>query len=187
MTDWDKFWSTRKVHFPDEDLVRFLSTLPPGQECLDVGCGTGRNGQAFQAFGHKAVTFDSAPSAVRRAAMLHTYERLWDGRADDIPCTDGSFDVVTDVCTLQHVPDVRACAMEVSRVLRPGGLLFSKFTSRAIDKVNAYEDLNPTHFVYLEELQEWFEPLRAQTVFHHRIEDSDGWTVNAHWVTTWKR
>jgi len=55
------------------------------------------------------------------------------GDATRIAADDDSFDAVFDFGILHHVPDWQAAALEVRRVLRPGGrFFFEEVTSQAL-------------------------------------------------------
>jgi SAM-dependent methyltransferase len=43
-----------------------------------------------------------------------------------LPFADDSFDAVFSFAVLEHVKDPRACAVEIARVLKPGGLLYGQ-------------------------------------------------------------
>lgn len=46
------------------------------------------------------------------------------GVAEDLPCDDGSFDVVLCTQVLEHVDDPKRVLSEIERVLAPGGVVF---------------------------------------------------------------
>jgi len=89
---------------------------------LDAGCGTGGNLVHLARLG-RAVGADLAPEALafcrrRRVPALRA-------RLRELPFADRSFDVVTSFDVLYHawVEDDGAAVAEMTRVLRPGGLL----------------------------------------------------------------
>lgn len=89
---------------------------------LDSGCGTGANLAALGAFG-TAFGIDVAPEAIaysrqRGASVVR-------GSVLALPFRAAAFDLVTSFDVLYHrwVEDDRAAALELGRVLRPGGLL----------------------------------------------------------------
>jgi SAM-dependent methyltransferase len=90
----------------------------PADRALDVGAGTGFLSGALLGRVADAVALDSsqamlsfAPAGVRTVV----------GRADAMPFEDASFDLVTCVNTLHHLPDPHAALREIARVLAPGG------------------------------------------------------------------
>lgn len=89
---------------------------------LDAGCGTGGNLVHLARIG-RAVGVDLAPEALafcRRRGVPAVRAPL-----AALPFAPDSFDVVTSFDVLYHewVEDDRAAVVEMTRVLRPGGLL----------------------------------------------------------------
>lgn len=100
-----------------------------GQHVLEVGCGRGVGVEVLLDRLHAAQVsaFDLDPLMVAKAAR-RLYERgpsvsLSVGDACDITLATGGVDAVVDFGVIHHVPDWRTALGEVSRVLRPGGLL----------------------------------------------------------------
>jgi SAM-dependent methyltransferase len=60
-------------------------------------------------------------SALLAGMPYATRARFQEGRAECLPCSDHSVDLVLSSMTLQHVPDVAAVLSEVKRVLQAGG------------------------------------------------------------------
>jgi SAM-dependent methyltransferase len=109
--------------------------IQSGTRLLDLGCGAGRH--AFEAArrGARVVALDADRSELARvaavaAAMAEADElppsasiRTVASDATAMPFPDGAFDVVIAAEVLEHIrPDQRAMD-EISRVLRPGGLV----------------------------------------------------------------
>ena len=106
-----------------------------GARVLDVGCGGGLLSEAMAAEGAEVVALDLAPELVQ-VARLHGLEsgvrvdyRLQsvESLAADAP---GSFDVVTCMEMLEHVPDPGAIVAACATLLRPGGRLFLSTLNR---------------------------------------------------------
>jgi ubiquinone/menaquinone biosynthesis C-methylase UbiE len=103
----------------------------PGQQVLEIGCGTGNLLLRVKATepGATVIGLDPDPGALaraRRKARRHRLEvRLDRGFADALPYPDDSMDVVLSAFMLHHVPEdeKESAAREVLRVLRPGGSL----------------------------------------------------------------
>jgi len=102
---------------------------------LDLGCGGGRH--AFEAYrrGGDVVAFDADRGELRQvtgmvAAMREAGQAPAGARASAVggdatamPFGDGAFDRVIAAEVLEHVPGDQRALCEISRVLRPGGLL----------------------------------------------------------------
>ena len=88
----------------------------------DVGAGTGKLTRALVAAGHEVVAIDPDPGMleVLRAAVPGTPTFI--GTGEQLPLPDASVDVVT-VAQAWHWLDSWAAQNEISRVLRPGGVL----------------------------------------------------------------
>lgn len=109
-----------------------LAQLQPGEQVLEVGCGTGsltivareRVGQQG-----KAAGIDPSPQMVERArqkairAKLDVDFRL--AAIEDLPYPDNTFDAVLSSLMMHHLPEhlQRSGLAEVYRVLKPGGRL----------------------------------------------------------------
>jgi len=103
--------------------------LPRGRErALDFGCGAGRLTQALAAHVEHAVGVDVAPGMIETAQRLNRKGERCEfvlNEQQALPFANASFDVVYSVIVLQHMPPElqRGYVAELSRVLRPGGLL----------------------------------------------------------------
>lgn len=106
-----------------------LAALRPGEAVLDLGTGTGAAAvPAAQAIGTggSVVGVDISPQmlalAQRRLSSLRLSNvQLREGRGEEIPADDASFDVLLASLSLMYVIDREAAARECARVLRPGG------------------------------------------------------------------
>jgi SAM-dependent methyltransferase len=92
---------------------------------LDVGCGTGRWLRRYSQRSLRPVGVDATEGMLRRAAASGLKCPLVIGLAQSLPFDDASFDLVSAVTVIQHLPPTcQAKALkEMARVLRPGGHL----------------------------------------------------------------
>lgn len=105
--------------------------LERGHCVLDLGTGTGAVAEraasmlvpAGQVVGVDVSTDMLALAQQRIAAQGLTNVTFREGRAEEIPADDGSFDAVLASLSLMYVIDRAAAAREIARVLRPGGRL----------------------------------------------------------------
>ena len=94
---------------------------------LDAGCGDGALVCAAASRGADATGLDPDPAmlaaARMRAGEAHVQAAFVEGRIEQIPFADASFDVVVAVTVLCFFADESEAVREMARVLRPGGRL----------------------------------------------------------------
>ena len=110
--------------------VLALTEVRPGQDALDLCCGTGDLAFALARRGARVTGLDfSGPMlAVAEARSLRagaagqsTPIRWLQGDAMKVPLADASFDVVTIAYGLRNLASFEGGVREMSRLLRPGG------------------------------------------------------------------
>jgi SAM-dependent methyltransferase len=101
--------------------------ITPGDEVLDVACGTGNAALRAAQAGATVVGVDLTPElfdAARTLAADAGVEIEWvQGDAEELPFEDESFDVVLSTFGCMFAPRHEVTAHELARVLRPGGRL----------------------------------------------------------------
>ncbi|OIQ78224.1 ubiquinone biosynthesis O-methyltransferase [mine drainage metagenome] len=106
-----------------------------GKRVLDVGCGGGILSESMAVRGAEVVGIDLGEKALK-VAKLHALEsgasvdyRLVavEALAQELP---QSFDLVTCMEMLEHVPDPSAVVRACARLLRPGGRVFFSTLNR---------------------------------------------------------
>jgi len=107
------------------ELLRQHVGPPPQLQVLDVGCGIGKTDRFLAERLGGLTGVDVSTESILRARSDNPTVRYesYDGR--HLPFQDGAFDAGFCICVLHHVPpDERVpLLVEVSRVLKPGGLL----------------------------------------------------------------
>ena len=102
---------------------------------LDVGCGAGLLSEALAKEGAKVVAMDLAPELIK-VAKLHRLESgiSVDYRLQSVESlaaeAPGSFDAITCMEMLEHVPDPSAIIAACATLLKPGGQLFLSTLNR---------------------------------------------------------
>jgi 2-polyprenyl-3-methyl-5-hydroxy-6-metoxy-1,4-benzoquinol methylase len=89
---------------------------------LDVGCGAGGLMRAAAGRGWTAVGTEVAPRAAEAVRAQGFEVHLGDLETLRLP--EDSFDVVSLVEVVEHVPDPRELTLMAGRLLRPGGVLY---------------------------------------------------------------
>lgn len=108
---------------------RFLPRVLPeirGRDIADIGCGTGRWLGVFARLGAASVCgLDSSQEMLDVAARKQLAGvRLLRADLPQIPLQSDAFDLVLASFVFSYVADLRDCAAELARVIRPGGDLF---------------------------------------------------------------
>jgi SAM-dependent methyltransferase len=91
---------------------------------LDVGCGTGRWLRRYQHYRDaRPVGLDATYDMLRRASEEVSICPLVVSRAQELPFRAETFDLVSAVTVIQHLPpaDQHKAIAEMARVLQPGG------------------------------------------------------------------
>ncbi len=123
-----------------------LARMQPGEQVLDVGCGTGtlalevarRVGRAGRA--GRVVGIDPSPAQIARARAKAARRRppsvpiaFEIGVIEQLPFPAQTFDVVLSTLMMHHLPNPlkRQGLAEIARVLKPGGrLVIADFTRK---------------------------------------------------------
>lgn len=131
---WDPrsraFRSLHRVNeFRTTLLDDWLGNDLTGQSAVDLGCGGGLLSAHVVKRGARLVGFDlSHASLVTAVSKLGA--RFARADVQRLPAADASFDLALAADVLEHVPDVGATLAEISRVLRPSGVLYVNTINR---------------------------------------------------------
>ncbi len=106
-------------------IVQTMASPLAGKQCLDVGCGDGKFASSLVASAAEVTGIDISEKALRFAQCLVPEVRFLKMDVTNLQFSDESFDVVTCLDTLEHLPDseVRKAIVEMSRVLKRDGHL----------------------------------------------------------------
>ena len=110
--------------------AHLLPHLAPGLRVLDFGCGPGTISvglaTAVEPGELHGIDMEASQVDIARAAAAaggHANATFHVGDVTALPFEDGSFDAAHCNAVLMHVPQTEATLAEVTRVLKPGGLL----------------------------------------------------------------
>jgi ubiquinone/menaquinone biosynthesis C-methylase UbiE len=142
-------FETRYVEHEMAHIGHFFDTgVCPveGRDVLEFGCNIGATSIVLAHYGARVTAVDVSPACLEMA-LLNTkrygiagiqFHLLREG--EPLPFADATFDVVTCNSVFEYVrPDLLASVQrELSRVLRPGGLLLVWGTSNRLSPVEAH-------------------------------------------------
>ncbi|TKR33004.1 bifunctional 2-polyprenyl-6-hydroxyphenol methylase/3-demethylubiquinol 3-O-methyltransferase UbiG [Luteimonas gilva] len=134
---WDPQGPQKALHALNPARLGYVAERTPlrGAAVLDVGCGGGLLSEALAGEGARVTAIDLAPELIK-IAKLHRLEsgvevdyRLSavEALADEQP---GSFDAITCMEMLEHVPDPASVLSACAALLKPGGRLFVSTLNR---------------------------------------------------------
>jgi 2-polyprenyl-6-hydroxyphenyl methylase / 3-demethylubiquinone-9 3-methyltransferase len=135
---WDPTSEFRPLHEINPLRLAHVERLAgglAGKRILDVGCGGGILAEAMAAKGAQVTGIDLAEKPIK-VAMLH---RLESGSAVDYRLVSAetlagespeSFDVVTCMEMLEHVPDPPSTVNACARLVKRGGMVFFSTINR---------------------------------------------------------
>jgi 2-polyprenyl-6-hydroxyphenyl methylase/3-demethylubiquinone-9 3-methyltransferase len=135
---WDLESEFRPLHQINPLRLDWIDSLAPlnGKRVLDVGCGGGILADAMARKGASVLGIDLATKALK-VAQLHALEAQTDGveyreiSAEALAAeTPGSFDLVTCMEMLEHVPDPSSVVKACAALVKPGGLVFFSTINR---------------------------------------------------------
>jgi 2-polyprenyl-6-hydroxyphenyl methylase/3-demethylubiquinone-9 3-methyltransferase len=107
----------------------------PGKRVLDVGCGGGLLSEGMATRGAEVTGIDLSERAlgVARLHLLESGQKVDYRRiaAEQMAVeTPGSFDIVTCLEMLEHVPDPASIVASCARLVKPGGRVFFSTINR---------------------------------------------------------
>ena len=134
---WDRHSEFKPLHDINPLRLGYIDGIAglAGKRVLDVGCGGGILSESMAAMGAEVTGIDmgEAPLEVARLHLLESglevdYQRIpAEALADSAP---GSFDVVTCMEMLEHVPDPSSVIRACHTLVKPGGHVFFSTINR---------------------------------------------------------
>ncbi len=135
---WDPESEFRPLHQINPLRLDWIDKQVPlaGKQVLDVGCGGGILADAMARKGAQVLGIDLATKALK-VAQLHALEaqtpniRYQEISAEQLAAEQpGTFDVVTCMEMLEHVPDPASVVRACSALVKPGGWVFFSTLNR---------------------------------------------------------
>ena len=141
-------------------------------ELLDIGCGGGFLSEEFAKIGFDVSGIDPSKNSIE-VAQKHANEHnlkinYVHGYGEKLPFESNSFSIVTCCDVFEHVADLNEVVKEISRVLKPGGILFFDTINRTLfGKIilKATQEWKSTSFME-PNLHNWDMFIKPQELFH---------------------
>ncbi len=108
-----------------EGLLELLAPQP-GEQILDIGCGTGHLTAKIAASGARVTGVDRSPEMIRQAREAYPAMCFEVADARQIPLVE-RFDAVFSNATLHWIKEPEKVIGEVARLLGPGGRFVAEF------------------------------------------------------------
>jgi 2-polyprenyl-6-hydroxyphenyl methylase/3-demethylubiquinone-9 3-methyltransferase len=134
---WDPSSEFKPLHEINPLRMGFITgkTTLAGKSVVDIGCGGGILSEAMARQGAQVTAIDLANASLA-VARLHQLESGLQIRYEKISAEElaarepGSFDVVTCLEMLEHVPDPQAVVQACATLAKPGGHIFFSTINR---------------------------------------------------------
>ena len=139
---WDPDGPQAPLHVLNPARLGYVSARQPlrGARVLDVGCGGGLLSEAMAREGARVLGLDLSPELID-IAKLHRLESMQGGAILDLDyrvqavealadAEPGTFDAITCMEMLEHVPEPGSILEACARLLKPGGRLFVSTINR---------------------------------------------------------
>lgn len=137
---WDPESSFKMLHEINPLRAKYIEerVLLHGKQLLDVGCGGGILSEAMACRGAHVLGIDLAEKPLK-IAELHALEHQLQGVKYQLTSVEQlalnqseSFDVITCMEMLEHVPDPESVVLACNKLLKPGGTLFFSTLNRNV-------------------------------------------------------
>ncbi|MFO8155811.1 MAG: bifunctional 2-polyprenyl-6-hydroxyphenol methylase/3-demethylubiquinol 3-O-methyltransferase UbiG [Thiohalospira sp.] len=134
---WDRDGECAPLHAINPLRLEYIDGRAPleGRTAIDVGCGGGLLSEAMALRGATVTGIDMGAQAIR-VAKLHRHESGAEVEYDQTTAeamaekAPESFDVVTCMEMLEHVPDPASVIAACARLVKPGGRVFFSTLNR---------------------------------------------------------
>ena len=164
-------------------LTHDLPELPQGSRVLELGCGNGKTLPAMIRKGWNVTALDSSQKAVTMSRNLvkgSSPAEIMVADARHIPVKDATFDAIFAIHVIGHMhePDRVKIASEVTRTLKPGGIVFfCEFSIKDVRFGKGHTtELSTfmrgtkiiTHYFTLQEVNNLFSGLSCKSITLHQ-------------------
>jgi MPBQ/MSBQ methyltransferase len=164
-------------------LTHDLPELSAGSRVLELGCGNGKTLAALIRKGWNVTALDSSQKAVAMSRNLvkgSSPAELMVADACDIPVKNATFDAILAIHVIGHMHehDRKKTAFEVTRILKPKGIVFFCEFSTEDVRFGKGHSIEPstfmrgtkiiTHYFNLQEVTDLFSGLICNSITLHQ-------------------
>lgn len=126
---WAEHYDTNKNRTRDLEGIALRQILSgiPFDNCLEIGCGTGKNTVWLKDKAQHVTAVDLSESMLAKAKEKVGNDRVTFIQADitkDWGFTDERFDLVTFSLVLEHISNLDHVFAQVAKMLKPGGYVY---------------------------------------------------------------
>ena len=136
--DW--FNEHKFVYVSELEAVRHF--IPVNKKGIEIGIGTGRFAIPFR------INEGVEPSTSMRKFAMQKGLKVYEGTAEELPLTDGSYSFVLMVTTICFIDDVKKSFSEVKRILKPDGSFIIGLVDKNSPLGKTYEKLKEQNKFY---------------------------------------
>ena len=133
----DHFFKPAVVEFREHLIKRILKVTGAGSETgvLSLGCGIGDTELMLAPHVKRIMGVDLSPAGISFARKSAAEKNISNvefhmGLVEEMEFERESFDLVLAIFFLHHLPDRRAAAARIYRLLKPGGIFYALDPSR---------------------------------------------------------
>jgi ubiquinone/menaquinone biosynthesis C-methylase UbiE len=114
---------TRRADAQVTERLRHHLQPAPGEQWLDVGCGTGNYTATLAQTGAELVGVDPSEEMLRQASEKYPDTQWVKAHAEDLPFADGRFDGAITTLSIHLWDNLVKGFEQIHRVVKPGGRL----------------------------------------------------------------
>lgn len=145
--------------FTETEFNFLLNRINSSDNVLDMGCGTGRFTIPIAQKARKTTGLDISAAMLAKAdeksQKLSLNIDFQEGDMANMPFEDSSFDVITSMLALMHIPleNRQQVFVEASRVLKPGGRMIVSVKNSIFERLSSVDRFASVDITDIEDKQ----------------------------------
>ncbi|WP_379969683.1 class I SAM-dependent methyltransferase [Ectobacillus sp. sgz5001026] len=176
--EWCKTPLGSFVDTVEKQMIVELSDLKPGEQALDIGCGTGIYSLLLALHGLEVTGIDISSEMLQRAKEKAEKQKqsihFMEGDIHNLPFEDNTFDLVISNLVLEFVDSPNDVIAEGMRVLKPEGRMVVGMIGKKSDWAKMYKKRGEekkesvfagAHFFSLEDINKLYQNEPSLTRF----------------------